>query len=138
MGIIYRLALVLVIVGAINWGLIGLFQFDLVATLFGGQDSALSRIIYSLVGLAGLLSIPLLFKAYDENDVEVANNTHSNAYTNMNYQTEFGEEADFPEVQKSRTVDLDKSSDNPEVRNNRATELYENDGKGKSDKNNLV
>ncbi|WP_419761834.1 DUF378 domain-containing protein [Caldalkalibacillus salinus] len=57
-----RLALLLVVIGAINWGLIGLFQFDLVATLFGGQDSWLSRIIYSLVGLAGLYSISLLFR----------------------------------------------------------------------------
>lgn len=137
MGIIYRIALVLVIVGAINWGLIGLFQFDLVAALFGGQDSALSRIVYSLVGLAGLLSIPLLFKAYDESDVEIANNKHSNAYTNMNYQTEFGEEADFKEAQKNRTAGLDASK-NTEFRNNRATELYNNDGKGNSDKDNLV
>ncbi|QCR32711.1 DUF378 domain-containing protein [Lysinibacillus sp. SGAir0095] len=136
MGIVYRIALVLVIVGAINWGLIGLFQFDLVAVLFGGQDSALSRIVYSLVGLAGLLSIPLLFKAYDEDDVEIANNNHSNAYTNMNYQTEFGEEADFDEVQKTRTTDIEQTGSYPEVQNNRATELYDNDGKG--DKNNLV
>lgn len=57
-----RLALILVIIGALNWGLIGLFQFDLVANLFGGQDALLSRIIYSLVGLAGLYSITLLFR----------------------------------------------------------------------------
>ena len=53
--------LTLVIVGAVNWGLVGLLQFDLVAALFGGQDAALSRIVYSLVGLAGLYQIvPLL------------------------------------------------------------------------------
>jgi uncharacterized membrane protein YuzA (DUF378 family) len=57
-----RLALLFVIIGALNWGLIGFFQFDLVATLFGGQGSWLSRIIYSLVGLAGLYSISLLFR----------------------------------------------------------------------------
>ncbi|WP_099353257.1 DUF378 domain-containing protein [Fredinandcohnia onubensis] len=57
-----RLALALVIIGAINWGLIGFFQFDLVAAIFGGQDSILSRIIYSLVGLSGLYSLMLLFK----------------------------------------------------------------------------
>ncbi len=50
------IALILVIVGAINWGLIGLFNFDLVATLFGAM-SAISRIIYTLVGIAGLWSI---------------------------------------------------------------------------------
>lgn len=56
-----RIALVLTIIGAINWGLIGLFQFDLVAAIFGGQGAFLSRIIYSLVGLAGLINIGLLF-----------------------------------------------------------------------------
>ncbi|NLT94655.1 MAG: DUF378 domain-containing protein [Clostridia bacterium] len=55
-----KIALVLVIIGAINWGLIGLLRFDLVANLFGGQTSMLSRIIYSLVGLAGLYSITFL------------------------------------------------------------------------------
>ena len=57
-----RLALVLVVIGALNWLLVGLFQYDLVAGLFGGQTSFLSRIIYSLVGLAGLYSISLLFR----------------------------------------------------------------------------
>jgi uncharacterized protein len=58
---IQRAALVLTIIGAINWGLVGFFQFDLVAAIFGGQDSALARIIYGLVGLAGLINIGLLF-----------------------------------------------------------------------------
>ncbi|MEH7385110.1 DUF378 domain-containing protein [Bacillus sp. JJ1521] len=57
-----RFALALVIIGAINWGLIGFFRFDLVASIFGGQDSFLSRIIYGLVGLSGLYSLSLLFK----------------------------------------------------------------------------
>ena len=56
------IALVLVIVGAVNWGSVGLFGIDLVATLFGGQAALLSRIIYSLVGLAGIWCITLLFK----------------------------------------------------------------------------
>jgi uncharacterized membrane protein YuzA (DUF378 family) len=51
------LAAVLVIVGALNWGLVGLFQFDLVAALFGGQSAGIARIVYSLVGIAGVLSI---------------------------------------------------------------------------------
>ena len=55
-----KLALILVIIGAINWGLIGLFQFDLVATLFGGADSLMSRIVYTLVGLAGIYAIKFL------------------------------------------------------------------------------
>ncbi len=54
------IALILVIVGAINWGLIGLLNFNLVETLFGGF-SVLSRIIYSLVGISGLYSIKLIF-----------------------------------------------------------------------------
>jgi hypothetical protein len=54
MKTVYRVALVLVIVGAVNWGLVGLFQFDLVAALFGSA-SVLSRLVYSLVGLAGIV-----------------------------------------------------------------------------------
>ncbi|MCF6409027.1 DUF378 domain-containing protein [Pseudalkalibacillus salsuginis] len=61
-----RTALALVIIGAINWGLIGFFQFDLVAAIFGGQDSALSRIVYGLVGLSGLYCLTLLFKPSEE------------------------------------------------------------------------
>lgn len=56
-----KTALLLVIVGALNWLLVGIFQFDLVAAIFGGQQSLLSRIVYSLVGLAGLWSIKFLF-----------------------------------------------------------------------------
>ncbi len=52
-----RFALTLVIIGAINWGLIGIFGFDLVSWLFGGQLSVVSRIIYTLVGLAGIWAI---------------------------------------------------------------------------------
>lgn len=61
-----RVSLVLIIIGAINWGLIGLFQFDLVAYLFGGQSALLSRVIYALVGAAGLWSISLLFRHHHE------------------------------------------------------------------------
>ncbi len=56
-----KISLVLVIVGAINWALIGIFQFDLVAYLFGGQGAMISRIVYTLVGAAGLWCISLLF-----------------------------------------------------------------------------
>ena len=55
------LALILVIVGAINWGSIGLFGIDLVGSLFGGQLSAMSRIIFTIVGLAGLWAISFFF-----------------------------------------------------------------------------
>ena len=60
MKVIDKIALVLIIIGAINWGLIGLFGFDLVATIFG-EMSVISRIIYGLVGLSGLWGIKLLF-----------------------------------------------------------------------------
>lgn len=56
------LALVLSIIGCINWGLVGIFRFDLVAWLFGGGVSILSRVIYTIVGLAGLWSISFLFR----------------------------------------------------------------------------
>lgn len=56
------LALILVIIGALNWGLVGLFQFDLVASLFGGMSGTFARIIYTLVGLAGVWGISLLFR----------------------------------------------------------------------------
>ena len=57
-----RIALILVIIGALNWGLIGLFGLDLVAFFGGGQMAVISRIIYSLVGLAGLWCVSLLFR----------------------------------------------------------------------------
>ncbi|MBE6886698.1 MAG: DUF378 domain-containing protein [Ruminococcaceae bacterium] len=56
------IALILSIIGSLNWGLVGIFQFDLVAWLFGGQASVISRIIYTLVGLAGIWCISLLFR----------------------------------------------------------------------------
>ena len=55
------IALILSVIGALNWGLIGIAQFDLVAWLFGGQTALLSRVVYALVGLAGLWCITLLF-----------------------------------------------------------------------------
>lgn len=61
MKIIDKIALVLIIIGAINWGLIGFFRFNLVATIFGDM-TVLARIIYALVGLSGLWGIKLLFE----------------------------------------------------------------------------
>ncbi len=57
-----RIALILVTVGALNWGSVGLFKFDLVAWLFGGQTAIISRIVYVLVALAGIWCISLLFR----------------------------------------------------------------------------
>ena len=61
-----KLALVLVIIGAVNWGAIGLFQFDIVGWIFGGQSAIVSRIIFTIVALAGIWCISLLFR---ENEV---------------------------------------------------------------------
>ena len=62
MGVVSKIALVLVIIGALNWGLVGIFSFDLVAYLFGGMASLVSRIIYTVVGIAGIWCTALLFK----------------------------------------------------------------------------
>lgn len=56
------IALILAIIGSINWGLVGVAKFDLVAWIFGGQTAVVSRIVYALVGLAGLWCITLLFR----------------------------------------------------------------------------
>jgi len=61
-----RISLILVIIGALNWGSIGLFRFDIVGWLFGGQGAIISRIVYTLVALAGIWCISLLFR---ENEV---------------------------------------------------------------------
>lgn len=64
--IIDRIALILTIVGALNWGGVGLFKFDTVAWLFGGNDTLWARIIYTVVALAGLWCVTLLFRSRDE------------------------------------------------------------------------
>lgn len=64
-----KIALVLVIIGSINWGLVGLFHFDLVAWLFGGPAAILSRLVYTLVALAGIWAISLLFRDSDREHV---------------------------------------------------------------------
>ena len=75
MKIFDRIALALIIIGGLNWGSIGLFSFDIVAWIGGGMGTAFSRIVYSLVGLAGLWCISLLFRSneldvYDYDTVE--------------------------------------------------------------------
>lgn len=57
-----RIALILLIIGGVNWGLVGIFKFDLVAYLFGGQTASVSRVVYTLVALAALWCISLLFR----------------------------------------------------------------------------
>jgi len=67
-----RTSLILTIIGGINWLLVGLFQFDLVAYICGGQDAVVSRIIYAVVGVAALWCISLLFRERHNEDAESA------------------------------------------------------------------
>ncbi|MBO5270496.1 MAG: DUF378 domain-containing protein [Clostridia bacterium] len=63
-----RIALIITVIGALNWGSIGLFGFDLVAWICGGQTALLSRIIYTVVALAGIWCISLIFRAREHFD----------------------------------------------------------------------
>ncbi len=92
MEVLKRVALTLLIIGGINWGLIGFFQFDLVAAIFGGQEAALSRLVYALVGLSALYCITLLFEPMEEG------NTSRNEQRNLSYGTEFGEERNASDI----------------------------------------
>lgn len=58
-----RTALAITIIGALNWGLIGFFRYDLIAAIFGGQTAPISRILYAIVGIAGLYCLTILFKS---------------------------------------------------------------------------
>ena len=66
MLVLDRIALLLAIIGSVNWGLVGVFQFDLVAFICGGQGAVISRVIYTLVAIAGLWCVSLLFRERDE------------------------------------------------------------------------
>ncbi len=72
MVILDRIALALVIIGALNWGSIGLFSFDLVAWIGGGALTVFSRIVYTLVALAGVWCISMLFRPMEEHHIERA------------------------------------------------------------------
>ena len=65
-----KISLILVIIGALNWGAIGIFSFDIVAWIFGGQGAIVSRIIYTLVALAGIWCISLLFRETDRAEIK--------------------------------------------------------------------
>ncbi len=66
MSIFYKICIVLIIVGGINWGLIGLLNFDAVAWLFGGAQTLLARAVYTVVGISAICSIPSLFQKPSE------------------------------------------------------------------------
>ena len=66
MRILQKIALALTIIAALNWGMVGLFQIDLVASLFNGSDELISRIIYTIIAIAGLINIGLLIEPMDD------------------------------------------------------------------------
>ncbi|ARD48320.1 DUF378 domain-containing protein [Sporosarcina sp. P37] len=113
MSVLMRIALTLVIIGALNWGLIGFFNFDLVASVFGGQTTILAKLVYAIVGLSGLVTIGLLFKSNEEivTDVEreVEPNDRFDRIRNVNYNTEFGEELDL----KTKRRKVDRTLEDP-------------------------
>ena len=65
-----KIALILTIIGGINWGLVGIFQFDLVAWIFGGQSAIISRIIYTVIALAAVWCVSLLFSTRVEDNTK--------------------------------------------------------------------
>ena len=113
MSTFMRIALALVIIGALNWGLIGFFNFDLVASVFGGQNTILAKIVYAIVGLSGLATIGLLVKSNEEMVVDVDEKVEPHKQfdriRNVNYNTEFGEELDL----KGKRKKVDRSLEDP-------------------------
>lgn len=105
MRTIQRIALALVIIGAINWGLIGFFKFDLVGTIFGGQNAFLARVIFALVGLSGLMCLTQLFQPMKDANQEM----NRKEYGKPNYSTEFGEETDIVDLTENAGVHISKN-----------------------------
>ena len=64
-----RIALFFVIIGALNWGMVGLFQFDSIAWLFGGSGASLSRIVYTIIALSGIWAVSLLFRERERESI---------------------------------------------------------------------
>ncbi|MBO0587206.1 DUF378 domain-containing protein [Sporosarcina sp. E16_8] len=109
MSMLSRIALALVVIGGINWGLIGFFRFDLVATLFGGQDAFLARVVYGLVGISALVCLGLLFKPSEEIDTVT---DRPSRFSNPNLGTEFGEEPDFKKEREAKVKKAKRDMDN--------------------------
>lgn len=102
MDILRRIALILIIIGAINWGLIGFFNYDLVAAIFGGQQSAIARIIYALVGISGLYALTIFFTGLDAP-------VDDNVTRRPDFGTEFG--SDFERYTQQRDEISKKEGD---------------------------
>lgn len=110
MRIINSITLTLIILGAINWGLIAFFQFDLVAAVFGGPQSFLARIVYGIVGLSGLyyLTKTLFPFGYNNNTIDTMDGGDSRLVT------EFSEELD-----DEPTLDYTSETDNRPIRDDK-------------------
>ena len=89
MDILKRITLALVIIGALNWGIIGFFQFDFVATLFGGEAAPVSRLVYALIGISGIVCIGMLFNPMENDHIDSIDASQTR---NASYGTEFGED----------------------------------------------
>lgn len=104
MTFLRSLAIAFLVIGGINWGLIGFFQFDLVAALFGGMNSMLSRIIYGIVGFSAVYYVTTLFNAADIID-QNSGDKYIDRKPNLEYRTEFSNEDDLvaPRVHTMQT-----------------------------------
>lgn len=107
-----RIALTILIIGGLNWGLIGFFQYDLVAALFGGQDAWLSRVVYGLVGLSALACLGLLFMPNEEADTATDRHTR---FANPSLNTEFSEEPLFGEDSNVKKDELEVNRDQDNI-----------------------
>lgn len=116
MDTLRRIALTLVIIGAINWGLIGLFRFDLVATIFGGQAAGLSRLIYTLVGISGVVYLFSIFADAPEPaaDREVLEADQTRTTATPNYAAEFAEEPDLNQLYNPSREEYESLEDKEE------------------------
>ncbi|WP_087972108.1 DUF378 domain-containing protein [Oceanobacillus rekensis] len=114
MRILKTIALTLIIIGALNWGLIAFFQFDLVAAIFGGQDAFLSRLVYGLVGLSGLYYLVSLFNP-TEAALDPETDKDKRRPGKLNYGTEFGEDTEITNrtagIKEDSEVTIDPSKD---------------------------
>lgn len=75
MGTVQRVALALTIIGALNWGVAGLFRFDVVAELAGGSAEPIARLIYIIIGVSGLINLSLLFEGWRDREVVTVRTT---------------------------------------------------------------
>lgn len=113
MNVFMRLVLAVVIIGALNWGMVGFFNFDIVANLFGGGDTLPAKIIYSVIGISGLVALGILFKPNEQKSVpvqkEVEPEVRFDGIRNVNFSIEPDEELDA----RGKRKKVDRSLEDP-------------------------